>query len=261
MIAAARLLDQRSVGQVRLRLEKHGVAVIREAGCSKVRVPRGSHDAILINVSGGLAGGDAIKIAAEAGQGARLTVTTQAAERVYRTLGPAADVSVSLKAEAGSTLFWLPQETIFFEGSALSRKLDVELARGATFVAAEAMIFGRHEAGEVIESVSVKDRWSIVHDGRLIHVEAFGLGPGWPTTRARFAGIRAAATLLMVSPSAVDMLERLRGVLGEHDGASAWNGKLIARLVAADGYELRKALMQALRVCVGDEALPKCWTF
>ncbi len=74
-----------------------------------MRVPRASHDAILINVSGGLAGGDAIKIVAEAGQGTRLTVTTQAAERLYRTLGPAADVSVSLKAEAGSTLFWLPQ--------------------------------------------------------------------------------------------------------------------------------------------------------
>jgi urease accessory protein len=261
MTATARLLEQRSQGSLRLRLEQRGVAVLREQGASKVRVPRGTHEAILINVSGGLAGGDRIDIRAEVGEHARLTLTTQAAERVYRTLGPPAEVSVSLQADASSTLLWLPQETIFYEGSALHRKLDVEMHSSSTFLAVEPMVFGRHEMGEVLRQVSVRDRWQVRQDGKLMHVEAFALGPEWPTSPARLGVTRAAATLLMVSKEAVTRLERLRAVLGREDGASAWNGKLVARLVAKDGHALRKTLTQAIRACVGEIALPKCWTF
>jgi urease accessory protein len=53
----------------------------------------------------------------------------------------------------------------------------------------------------------------------------------------------------------------LRAVLSPNDGASTWNGKLVARLLAKDGFHLRKTLIQALCVCVGRDQLPKCWTF
>lgn len=260
MLATAQLLDQRSEGRVRLRMERGGVAVLQEAGSSKVRVPRGSHEAILINVSGGLAGGDTIAIAAETGEGARLSLTTQAAERVYRTLGPAANIFVSLKASAGSTLLWLPQETIFFEGSALSRRLDVELAGQASFLAVEHMVFGRQEMGEVLRRICVEDRWTVQQHGKLVHAEAFKLGPDWPNSMASFGQNRAAATLLFVSPRAESLLDAVRAQLGPQDGASAWNGKLVARLLAKDSYVLRKSLMKAIRACLGDEGLPRCWT-
>ena len=101
MTATARLLEQRSVGHVHLRMERDGIAVMREAGSAKCRMPRGTTEAILINTSGGLAGGDSVQIKAEVGAGAALTFTSQAAERIYRTLGPAADVRVSLVSAAG----------------------------------------------------------------------------------------------------------------------------------------------------------------
>jgi urease accessory protein len=261
MTATARLLEQRSVGHVHLRMERDGIAVMREAGSSKCRMPCGTHEAILINTSGGLAGGDVVDIRVEAGQDAELTITSQTAERVYRTLGPAASVSVSLKAAPGSTMFWMPQETILFEGSALRRKLDVELADDATFVAVEAMVFGRTEMGEVVRKVSVEDQWRVRQGGRLVHAEAFKLGPDWTSTASTFAENRVTATLLVISPEAEQHLEKLRAVLSPQDGASAWNGKLVARFLARDGYHLRKTLFQALCVCVGRDRLPKCWTF
>jgi urease accessory protein len=261
MLATARLLEQRSVGHVHVRMEKSGVAIMREAASAKCRIPRGTTDAILINTSGGLAGGDLVTIKAEAGQGARLALTSQAAERIYRTLGPPADVQVTLKAEAGATLLWLPQESIFFEGSALTRTLDVELGAGATFLAVEPMIFGRREMGEHIKQVSVVDRWNVRQGGQLIHAEAFKLGPTWPSSKATFGENHACASLLMVSKASESHLEKLRAVLGPDDGASAWNGKLVARLVARDGFHLRKTLIQVLSVCVSSNNLPKCWTF
>jgi urease accessory protein len=257
----ARLLGQRSSGELHLRLEKGGIAVMREAGSAKCRLPRGSSEAILINMSGGLAGGDVVEVRAEVGADATLTLNTQAAERIYRTLGPAASVSVTLRGAPGSSLRWLPQETILFEGASLARKFDVELAADANFLAVEAMVFGRKEMGEVVRTVAVRDRWRVRQAGRLIHAEELRLGPNWPASDASFGINRACATLLLVSPLAERFLEKLREVLGPEDGASAWNGKLLARFLARDGFQLRKTLIQALCVCVGRAGLPKCWTF
>lgn len=261
MTATARLLEQRSVGHVHLRMEHDGIAVMREAGSAKCRMPRGGHEAILINTSGGLAGGDSVHIKAEVGAGASLSLTTQSAERIYRTLGPPADVRLSLSAAKDSKLLWLPQESIFFEGSALTRSLQVDVAEGATFLAVEPMVFGRTEMGERVSSVSVVDRWNIRCGGRLLHAEAFKLGPDWPKSQAGFADNHAAATLLLVSPVAETLLDKVRAVLGRQDGASAWNGKLVARILTKDGFHMRKTLIQVLVACLGREHLPKCWTF
>ncbi len=261
MTATARLLEQRSVGHVHLRMERDGISVMREAGSGKCRMPHGTSEAILINTSGGLAGGDQIDIRIEVGQGAGLTMTTQTAERVYRTLGPPASIAVSIKAAPASIVHWLPQETILFEGSGLHRTLEVELAEDAMFLAVEPMIFGRTETGEVVKHVSVKDRWRVRRAGRLIHAEYFKLDHHWPSSQAAFADNRAMATVLLVSPETENLLDKLRGVLSASDAASAWNGKLVARLLAKDGFHLRKTLMQILGVCVGEKQLPKCWTF
>jgi urease accessory protein len=261
MTSLAQLLHQRSSGSVELRVGVGGVEVMREAGSAKCRMPRGSPEAILINTSGGLAGGDVVEITASAGIGAALTLTSQAAERIYRTLGPAAEVRISLSAEASSTLLWMPQESIFFEGSALERSLDVELGEGSTFLAVEPMVFGRREMGEHVLHVSVVDRWSVRHDGKLIHSDVFRLGPDWPNSKATFGENHAAATILLVSNQADMLLDKVRSVLGPDDGASVWNGKLVARLLAKDGFHLRKTLIQVFTACVGRGKLPKTWTF
>lgn len=261
MTAVARLLEQRSVGELRLRMERDGIAVMQEQGSLKCRLPQGSQDAILINTSGGLAGGDRFSVMAEAGEGADLAVTSQAAERVYRTLGPAAEMRVRLKVARGAALFWLPQETIFFDRSRLERSLEVELDDDCSFLAVEAVVFGRREMGERVRDISLTDRWMIRKSGRLVHSESFRLGPTWSDSMATFADNHAAATIVFVAPEVERLLDQLRAVIGSQGGVSAWNGKLVARLLAKDGYALRKVLIQALSLCVGQRGLPKCWAF
>ena len=55
-------------------------------------------------------------------------------------------------------------------------------------------------------------------------------------------------------------LEPLREIIGMSGGVSAWDGKLIARLVGADGFDLRKTLIPALKLLSGKAQLPKVWT-
>ena len=64
---------------------------MHEAGALRVRFPnvagKGALDAVIVNSAGGMTGGDRFDIDIAVEAGARLTVTTAAAEKVYRSLG------------------------------------------------------------------------------------------------------------------------------------------------------------------------------
>ena len=75
---------------------------------------------MLINTAGGVAGGDRFTLDIAAERDTRLVVTTAAAEKVYRTLGPDSVIDVKLDVAAGATLAWLPQETILFDRARMS---------------------------------------------------------------------------------------------------------------------------------------------
>jgi urease accessory protein len=260
MTATARLLEQRSIGEVKLQIESHGVTQLRESGALKVRIPRGSNEAILINTGGGLAGGDAFSFQIGVGENARLTVTSQAAERVYRTLGPAATVKTAISVGAGARLSWLPQETILYDGASLTRDYEVRLGDRAQFLAVEPIVFGRREMGETVETVRLKDNWRIWRGGRLAHADALAFGPGMPKSNAALGDAAAAATIIFLADEAEARLDAVREAFGPMSGASAWNGKLIARLLAEDGFLLRKQIISVLNALAGAERLPKIWT-
>lgn len=253
--------QQRSHGRVELAVGALGLKHMREEGSAKVRFPFGGNEAILINTGGGLAGGDDFGFDIEAGLNSNLSITSQAAERVYRTLGPAAQVQTHLTAKTDAKLFWLPQETILFDGAALIRKLEVDLSPTSTFIAVEPVIFGRLEAGEQVSQILFKDSWRIRMNGELIYADDILLDGAPPQTKATLDGATAIATVIYVGPDCENLLDAVRRVLGKNCAASAWNGKLVARLVAKDGFELRKSLIPALGVVAGAPALPKVWTF
>ena len=64
---------------------------VHEAGSLRVRCPGSPArelEAVIINTAGGAAGGDRFGFDFAAGEGTSLVVTTAAAEKVYRALGP-----------------------------------------------------------------------------------------------------------------------------------------------------------------------------
>ncbi|PZQ63980.1 MAG: urease accessory protein [Phenylobacterium zucineum] len=234
-----------------------------QEGCGKIRLPRGPDcEAVLINSSGGLTGGDRIDWTAEAGARSDLTLTTQACEKVYRARDGEAHAAATLTAGAGARIDWLPQETILFDGGALARRLDVELASGARLLAAEAVVLGRTAMNETVRSGSIRDRWRVRREGRLVFADDIRLAGPIADLAGRgaiLAGARAFASLLLVADDADRLLKPLRAAIGALGGASAFDGKLFARLVAPDGFTLRKALLPALEVLRDGRPLPRVW--
>ena len=114
---------------------------------------------VFVNTAGGIAGGDRFDIGITAGEGSRLTLTTAAAEKIYRAAGPAAQLNIALKAEASAHLAWLPQETIVFDRARISRRIDIDLAEGASLLLCEIVVFGRAAMGEKMLHGEFVDRW------------------------------------------------------------------------------------------------------
>jgi urease accessory protein len=239
-------------------------ARVDERGSLRVRFP-GSHggelETILVNTAGGMAGGDRFAIDVAAGPDARLLFGTTAAEKIYRSLGPATDVAVKLTLSAGATLRWLPQETILFDRARLTRRIDVEMEEGATLVLAEAVVLGRSAMGETVEQGELVDRWRVRVGGKLIFAESVRL-TGAIAKRlaepASAAGACAVATVLIV-PGGERHVEAVRAQAYSGEvGISARNGIAVARLVAPDGAVLRRDLAVVL-AALATGPVPKLW--
>ncbi len=261
---------QRAVGLGRVVAKRDGgntrLDRLYQDGCAKIRLPRDhaatSLEAVLINSSGGLTGGDRMSWRAEAGPGAALTLTTQACEKVYRARDGRAQVEVALTGGAGARLDWLPQETILFNGAALSRQLTADLAADARLLTLEAVVLGRTAMGESVRQGELRDRWRIRREGKLVFADDLALtGPIADAAQVApvLGGARAFASLLLVAEDAQRFLEPLRRALGQAGGASAFDGKLFCRIVAADGMALRRVLLPALAVLRDGRPCPRVW--
>ena len=236
-----------------------------QEGCAKIRLPHTHADAlqaVLMNTAGGLTGGDHIRWTAEARAGAKLVLTTPACERVYRSLGSDAMVENRLIAAAGAHIDWLPQETILFEGSRLDRRLDVDLADGATLTAVEAVLLGREAMGEAARNARLRDNWRIRRNGRLIHAEATVLSAD-PAERDGLSLLDSAlafATVLHVAPDAERRLDAVRVLLPATGGASVIGERLTVRLLAGSGLALRRALSPIIALLSEAKSLPRLWS-
>jgi urease accessory protein len=263
---------ERSAGTARISVlfdgDRSRLGRLYQSGAARILLPRVAVDspveAVLINTAGGLTGGDRLGIEVEVGSGAKAALTTQAAERIYRRSGGVAEIDAYLTVGGGARLDWLPQETILFDRSALSRRLIADIAPTATLLAAEAVILGRAAMGETVRQVSLTDSWRIRRGGRLIFADGVrieGDAASIMSGRATGGGAVAFATLVLVSPDAETMLDaaraELEGCAGEA-GVSARNGMLVARLIAPTGQALRTDLIR-LVAALRRTPMPRVW--
>jgi urease accessory protein len=261
-------------GGVEIALSKQNgttcLARARERDGYKVRVPKG-HGALevaIINTGGGIASGDEIAVTVSSGAGTAAVITAPAADRVY---GASADTparfAISMSLDQGASLYWLPQETILFDGARLERSIDVDMAQDAVLVLSEAVFFGRTARGERYLTGSLNDRWKIRREGKLLYAESTRLDGDIGELSARVSTLqdmRAVATVLLVGPICEPVLRRLSPVLDDLRSnelllaGSTWNGILLVRMLARTGRELRSGL-ETLIPHVSGFSLPRVW--
>lgn len=263
----------RADGGVRLRFGRVGSRTKRlelaESGGYRARFPTRfdpSCEAVLINTGGGMAGGDAMRVEAVLDVGSHAVITSQAAEKIYRSQGADTRIETALSVGADATLHWLPQESILFSGARLSRSLTIELAASASLVACESVFFGRAAMGESLLRGSLRDRWRIRREGRLIFADDLRLEGSVAARLARPAiggGARAAATLVAAAPAGPASLDAVRDLLaGASDveaGAGVVADLLLVRLLSTDARALRRVLVTLVGHLTG-RALPRTWS-
>lgn len=267
---AEQRVDARGALAVRQRVGRTRIERLFQEGAAKIRLPRVACDpieAVLINTAGGMTGGDRLSWTVSVGDGAHAMLTTQACEKIYRSSGGEATSTIAIDVGAGASLAWLPQETILFNGSAFRRTIQADFAPGARGLIVESALFGRLTMGETVQRALFADRWRIRCGGRLVHAEDFAIGPDVADSlaaRAATGGAPAIATVLALRDDAEDLLDPARAIIGDDGGASAWRigetGKFLARLIAEDGYGLRKRLIPLLQLLNGAAGLPKVWS-
>ena len=268
--AAATFAANRAQGAVRFGVHRKDGATRRgdlhESGSLRVRFPSPEDDglsAMFVNTAGGIAGGDRFEIGISAGEGARLTLTTAAAEKVYRAPGAAAQLDISLSVADGAHLSWLPQETILFDRARIVRSFDIDLAEGASLLLCEIVVFGRAAMGEIMRHGEFVDRWRMCRGGRLAFAETVRLDGeiGEKLARPAIAGGGCAIGTALIVPGDEALVERIREAsesFGGEVGISAWNGFAMARFCAQDAARLRADMMAVLgRASI--VPLPRLW--
>ena len=237
-----------------------------ETGGLRWRFPRSSSpcEAAMVNTGGGVAGGDCYSVSLTLSEGAEVEATTPSAERIYRSEGPAASIATRLTLMPSTRLVWLPQETLIFEGARLERRLELDTSSEAEFLVAETLVFGRLAMGETRIDARVRDSWRIRRDGRLVFADETRIDHAGATLerKAVGAGARALSTIVASSPNIEARLPDLRAALegagsGVESGASAFDGLIVARLLAASFDQLRMGLVGSI-VALGGRK-PRLW--
>lgn len=251
---------QRSTGRVELAFKRRGpvtaLAHLHQLGCGKARLPRPVDDAhaeaVLINLSGGLTGGDRLAWQVTWRVGATATVSGQAAEKIYRASGAtAAVIETKLMVEAGATALWLPQETILFDRARLVRRNRFEVAQGGRLLAVEATILGRQAMRETVEAGLSDEAFEVHHGDRLVLADRQRFRGRIAKLLAHPAvgrGATALVSLLYIADDAATRLGPLRDALGVSPAAatSPDPNVIVVRWLAASPAGLRADLVAAL---------------
>jgi len=218
---------------------------------------------IVINTAGGITGGDQFEITADVAPDCHMVLSTQAAERAYRAQpGEVAHLRNVISVGQGARMDWLPQETMLYDNAALCRSLEVDLAEDSRLLMAEPVLFGRTAMGEVLNHIFFRDSINIKRDGQILFADRTlidGDATNLLNNSAIGAGCNAMASVLLAAPDAERFLDPARALMPSTAGVSLIrDGLLFARLLAVDGFTLRKTLVPLIEL-LGAAPIPKTW--
>ena len=264
---------QRSHGAARLAFANRDNrnSIVERYASAPVRIltpsiQGGIPEAVLANTSGGIAGGDTSHIDILVAQNAQALVTGQAAEKIYRSIDMPASIRTVIKIEDGSTLEYLPQESILFDGAKLNRAVNISLGARSCLLLSEMFVLGRWAMNEDFIRGIFLDRWSIDVAGQPIWREGLRIEGGLSSLSSSlgFANARALATIFYAGANAAEVLGLARDVIGPMGGATIVRGMLVVRMLGNEAGMLKQQLGEIISIiraaALGRPAeVPRVW--
>lgn len=229
--------------------------------------------AVLVHPPGGVVGGDELQISAEVGDQAHALLCTPGAGKWYRANGHVSHQRLKLQVGAGAALEWLPQETIFFDGTDVVLDTTVHLRQEAKYIGCEILCFGRTASGERFTHGRLRQRLTIQHEGKPLWHEQGSLKGGSHQMQSHLglAGYSVCATLIAVgsiqTPAFLQVLREqvqvASGGVGKC-GATQMKSVIVVRYLGHASETARQVMLQAwqlLRPALLSHAaaVPRIW--
>lgn len=226
---------------------------------------------IVLHPPAGVCGGDQLRIVIDTDNAAQVLLTTPGAGKWYRSAGPRAEQTVSIKVGAGGTAEWLPQESIVFDGAVARMSTKVELEEGARFIGVETLCFGRRASGEAFDRGNLRLATDIRLAGKLLWRERGHIDGGSTLMQSPIglAGFTVCSTVLAAGVEVdADTLSACRAAAspeaGAQCGVSALPQLFVGRYLGHSAEAARVwfvELWKSLRpVFIGREAtIPRIW--
>ncbi len=257
---------QRAHGQIALTFCGNKLEELYQSGCAKLMLPKTYDEmteAVMLNTSGGITGGDRLNVKIQVENGA-VVATSQTAERLYRSITEPAKIEITLRAYNAATLHWLPQETIIFDGAELDRTVCLDMSADSKCLLAETIVMGREAMGEDIRVCHFTDNWRLYREGQLFHAESLRLTDRVAEIMAVPAGgngARLLSTILYAGFDAEQMAGLLNSVVeacSSKCAMSCWNDRLVIRLMSPHPRFARADIKELLCALSG-QPLPRVW--
>ncbi|AZL74335.1 urease accessory protein UreD [Pseudomonas sichuanensis] len=197
----------------------------------------------VLHPPGGIVAGDRLELDIHLEAGSHALLTMPGASKFYRSIGPTARLAQRFHLAAGSTLEWLPQDSIFFNGARASLDSRFTLAPGARLLAWETLCLGRPVMNERFEQGALDSRLCIeLPDDPGLH-ERLRIDGG----RLDKLGGHPLLATFCAAPADAQVLEQVRALLDELPtpaGATLLGQLLVIRLLDHDNQHLQHHLQR-----------------
>jgi urease accessory protein len=204
---------------------------------------------IVVHPPGGIAGGDELEIDAHVGAASHVLLTTPAAGKWYRSVGPWAQQRVLLKADSAAFMEWLPQEAILFDGARANIVTHVDLAADASFIGWDILCLGRAGSGERYMNGECRLHTRLMRAGKLMWFERVRIAAGGLFCRSPvgLGGHTVCGTLLAAAPDVDRLVSACRNesAVAGTTGVTQVPGVLVARYLG-DSSEAARMYFQRL---------------
>jgi len=164
----------------------------------------------LLHPPGGVVGGDQLEVSIDVASGAHALITTPAAAKFYRSLGPLSAQRQTIKLDGGSAE-WLPQESILFSECRAELTTRVMLSGDARFIGWEVVCLGRPAAEEPFSGGFFRPCLELWSEGLPLLVErAHLLGKSAALSAPWGLAARPVWGTLVAFPATAEVLEVVR---------------------------------------------------
>jgi urease accessory protein len=203
----------------------------------------------LLHPPGGVVGGDQLTLDVEVNSTGHALLTTPAAGKFYRSAGSLAQLKQTLVVKAGSTLEWLPQETILFSGCQVRLQTMVLLEDDAAFIGWEILCLGRPAGNQLFAAGSARQHFEIWRNNRPLLLDRAMIAGDADVLTARWGmqGYTVSGTLMAVNVDKT-MLQLIREHMPQMKqgliSVTLINDVLVCRALSEQAEYIRFAFIQ-----------------